>query len=325
MPTDKDSTAVSFRTRAGQQPSNIAPAPQLDDVFPKVLLQTIHIDATASLTPPLVEALLSTGLTRWFDFIFSSDDDQFRQFTIGSGLDTITLYKNHVNQLLLLREMADKFVFDDDADHLHSAPYTHEAYMDFLSSVEPSSNNILPQVQHLLLLVSLPGAMPPFSTVAIKSEAKKDYDCWHRGLRTKDDFPILYSDEGYIIWLPKFRAELGHQGLTNFFDVDKDPSDLVPESFEWKLQQDQRHYLWTVLIFATDTTGIKIREVFSIEELHSGHVGETISPRLVLMRLLSINPVANLAAYRCFEGVSQLIAAAPESQSISLISEIGEL
>ena len=30
--------------------------------------------------------------------------------------------------------------------------------------------------------------------------------------------------------------------------MDNDPSDLVPESFEWKLQQDQRHYLCTVLI-----------------------------------------------------------------------------
>ena len=50
------------------------------------------------------------------------------------------------------------------------------------------------------------------------------------------------------MWLPKFSAELEHEGITHFFDVDKDPSDLVPESFEWKLQQDQQRYLWTVLI-----------------------------------------------------------------------------
>ena len=76
MLTDKDSTSVSSRTRAGQQPSNIASTPQLDDFF-KVLLQTVNIDATASHTPPLVEALLNARLIRWFDFVFCTDDDDF--------------------------------------------------------------------------------------------------------------------------------------------------------------------------------------------------------------------------------------------------------
>ena len=54
-------------------------------------------------------------------------------------------------------------------------------------------------------------------TVAIKSEAEKDYHRWHRGgRRTKDNFPILNSNKGYIVWQPKVRAELEHQGLTDF-------------------------------------------------------------------------------------------------------------
>ena len=86
------------------------------------------------------------------------------------------------------------------------------------------------------------------TAVTIKRDTEKDYDGWHRGRCTKDDISVLQSDEGYIVWLPKFRAELEHQGLINVFDVDKDPADLVPDSFEWKLQQGQRCYLWTVLI-----------------------------------------------------------------------------
>ena len=157
MPKDKDPTAVSSCTHARQQPSNIAPTPQLDDVFPKVILQTINIDATDFPTPPLVEALLDATFTTWFDFVFSCDDDQFSQLTIGSGRDKIPLYKNHVDQLLLLWGMVDKFVFDDNIKHLASAPYTRDAYMDFsLLSAGPNSSNNLPRVQHLLLPVSPP-------------------------------------------------------------------------------------------------------------------------------------------------------------------------
>ena len=81
MPTDKDSAAVSSRTCAGQQPPAIALEPQLEAIFSKVILQTIDVDAQASPTSPLVEALINGGFTTWFHFIFSCDDDQFSQLT----------------------------------------------------------------------------------------------------------------------------------------------------------------------------------------------------------------------------------------------------
>ena len=75
-------------------------------------MQTIDIDVTCSPTPPLVEALLNSGITRWFDFVFTIDEDKIRQLTITLGHDTIPLYKYSIKTLLILRQMIDKFVYD---------------------------------------------------------------------------------------------------------------------------------------------------------------------------------------------------------------------
>ena len=61
-------------------------------------------------------------------------------------------------------------------------------------------------------------------------------------------FPFFNLMKVILSGCQNFVKKLEHQGLTHFFDADKDPSDLVPNSFEWKLQQDQQRYLWTVLI-----------------------------------------------------------------------------
>ena len=125
LPNNRDCTAVSSRTRAGQQASNIAPASLFDNIFSKILLQTIDIDVTASPMPPLIEALLNGGITRWFDFVFTIDEDEIYQLTITSGHSTIPLYKYSIKTLLILRKLIDKFVYDDDVDHLDSAKAKH--------------------------------------------------------------------------------------------------------------------------------------------------------------------------------------------------------
>ena len=131
MPNNRDCTAVSFRTWAGQQASNAAPVSPLDDTFSKILLQIINIDVTASPIPPIVVALLNGGITRWFDFVFTIDEDDIRQLTITSGHDTILSYKSSIKTLMILRKLIDQFVYEDDVDHLNSAPYTRQAYMDY--------------------------------------------------------------------------------------------------------------------------------------------------------------------------------------------------
>ena len=202
MPNNRDSTAVSSRTQAGQQASNIAPASPFDNIFSKILLQTIDIDVTASPTPPLVEALLNVGITRWFDFVFTIDEDEIRQLTITSGHDTIPLYKYSIKTLLILRKLIDKFVYDDGVDHLDSAPYTRQAYMDL--SLERRSILIQQLDSDSAPLNPGPSSSRRDTAVTIKSDTEKDYDHWHRGRCTKDDFPGLQSDKGYIVWLPKF-------------------------------------------------------------------------------------------------------------------------
>ena len=126
--------------------------------------------------------------------------------TIRPGREELPLSKHNVMQLLNLKTIIDNNIFLDDVDHLDPNLYTQDAYAAF---------SIQRKATLKLHLDASPIASSSFISrrdavnAAVKTEAEKDYDRWHRGglfqsqvsqkwsLRDKNLFEISPLNTGY--------------------------------------------------------------------------------------------------------------------------------
>jgi len=76
---------------------------------------------------------------------------------------------------------------------------------------------------------------------------EKAYETWKRARRSKESFPVLKDDSKYRNWKQDFEAEMDAQEISRVVDRDFNP-DIMTCSYDVALYEDQKRYLWTVLI-----------------------------------------------------------------------------
>jgi hypothetical protein len=240
-PVNTPLAATNDIIMTGESPRQINPKITLDPSFADTLERVFDaIDLTAPIPHEIIGGLIHHGVTTWDSFLLM-DDEYINQLTRNHRHGSLALSHQSTDLLYNFKQLIWEQI-DNKADHaLEPTSYTKDMFQQFTMNLLAEKRK---RVQQTLNTTTTPAFG---SNSSSKPIGEKKYDSWTRGRRAKESFAILVSDKQYLVWKPKFEAELVHQKLQHVVDPTYDPG-LITCSYERLMWTEQVAYLWTVLM-----------------------------------------------------------------------------